>query len=149
MKTREFDIKNYDVKNKIIKDYNDQYAVIEFKGITIENYANMYNIKNRDSIKLEDFDLDYQEEIKNFFLETYEEKKETTIKNFEKVNKFVKSILFDDKDYLELIEVLDDNYYCQATTLLNQLLETKIKGKSGKALKYQARVQQYNNISCD
>lgn len=55
----------------------------------------------------------------------------------------------DDKDYKELMDVLDDNYYCQALTALKYFCEVKLKGKTAKSLKYNARLQQFNNMSCD
>ena len=45
---------------------------------------------------------------------------------------FIPKIDNDDKDYLELIKVIEDNYFCQAATMLNDLIELKTKGKQQK-----------------
>ena len=57
--------------------------------------------------------------------------------------------VFDDKDYNELCIVLEDNYYCQSVTMIQDVITAKTKGKSVKALKYQARKMQADDISCD
>lgn len=147
MKVREFDIKNYDVTEWYLEQISKHFENFSFLGIKYSPKSSRYDIEEK-TLTIENL-KNYEKEIIKYFQEKYEVKKEGTIKNYEKVYKLVSFILFDDKDFVELIKVLEDSYYCQATTALNQLLDNKLKGKTAKSLKYQIRQQQFSNISCD
>lgn len=148
MKTREFDIKNYNISEKIKLDLLEALKDVNIGNVNCSNSIgiNSYNIEK----DIEKYSKEYQKEIIQYFKEKYEIKKEETIQRYKKISSYAEKILFDDKDYLELIKVIEDNYYCQATTMLNDLIEQKTKGKTAKAMKYQARVMQINNnVTCD
>lgn len=148
MKIREFDIKNYNITEKIKLDLIESLKSVSIGNVDCSNSINInsYNIEK----DIEKYSKEYQKEILKYFKDKYDLKKEETIQRYKKVSEYAKKILFDDKDYIELIKVIEENYYCQATTMLHDLIELKTKGKTAKAMKYQARVMQVNNnVTCD
>lgn len=159
MKEREFELDNY--KDLLL---HKAYLLIAEKmtlkigDITFKPARlNKYNIEcsiDFDSMSSNDLLAIFKdEESKNIISELkkeFEVKKEKTIDQFKKTKSITDSILFDDKDYQELCIALDNIYYCQAETMLRDVVESKLKGKTAKAMKYQARkMALLNNVTCD
>lgn len=148
MKIREFDIKNYDVNSMIRNMAKKSLTHVKFGGIEIEYKASTYNFVLKENV-FDSLNQKTKKEIEDFFRNEHKKKSSNIIKQFNEYKKYSDKILFDDKDYNELLEVLEGNYYCQALTMVQDIVEAKTKGKSVKALKYQARKLQAENISCD
>ncbi len=148
MKIRKFNIENYNKGDAVKRLYLNSIKKSKFKGIDIESGFSMYQCS---------LEKDYWDKLEGAtkrkviagFKKEYDEKSNSAVKKFDDFKKYADKILFDDKDYMELVDTLQDNYYCQAYDLLKQLLEGKTKGKSAKALKYQARKMSADDISCD
>jgi len=160
MKVREFDIENYnvfDVAANMLKEELES-KIYSFGGIEVSSFRiiiGTYNNKfisedyETEAEKLNLFDKDAQKKILNRLQLDYKEKVDKTKLLYEKAKKKADYILHDDKEYNEILIVLEDNFVCQANQMLLNIIYAKTKGKSVKAMKYQARQMQYNNISCD
>lgn len=151
MKTREFELKNYKdrfdrwASNKATEQLPDTVKVGNI-SIAVEKRVKSSWRKNY----WEESDSKLKKEFEKDMKKDYEEKKKATIKRFNDLKKKADFILKDDKDYLELIEVLKDSYYCQATTMIDDLLIKRLESKSARSVKYNARALQFNDeVSCD
>lgn len=159
MKEREFDLENYRelLLQKAYLLIADKMALkigeISFKPTkpsryNIECSIDFNSLKPNDLLAL--FSGEESKKITDELKEEFENKKSKTIEQFTKTKSIVDTILFDDKDYQELCIALDSIYYCQAETMLRDVLESKLKGKTAKAMKYQARkMALLNNVTCD
>ncbi len=148
MKIREFNIENYNVEQKVKKMVRDKVTHVEMGGIVFSVSLQTYNVR----VEQEDFDkLDKKTKdiITKHFKDEYDIKSKEVIERYKKVKKYADKILFDDKEFNELCIVLEDNYYCQAISMIEDVITSKTKGKSMKALKYNARKLQADDVSCD
>lgn len=148
MKKRDFDIANYDVKSKISDLVSKKVTEVVFGGVTFKVNIKQYDVQCTDTSYDSLSEEAKQEVIQSFKLD-FDKKVKETVETFNMLKKKYDFVFSDDKDYKELMDVLDDNYYCQALTALKDFCEVKLKGKTAKSLKYNARLQQFNNMSCD
>lgn len=148
MKTREFNIENYDTKRFIQTQYRESVSMVKFEGLNLAVSVNYYNVS---------LPKDYWDKVSGkmkkkaiaHFKAEHKEKSTGVIKEFNGYKKYADKILFDDKAYIEILDILEDNYYCQALTMLKDIVYAKTKGSNVKAMKYQARKLQADDISCD
>lgn len=148
MKKRDFDIANYDVKSKIRELVSKKVTEVVFGEVTFKVKIRPYDVQCDDT-SYEALSKEAKQEVIQSFKQDFDKKVKETIENFNTLKKKSDFIFCDDKEYKELVEVLEDNYYCQALTTLKDFCEVKLKGKTAKCLKYNARLQQFNNLSCD
>lgn len=148
MKKRDFDIANYDVKSKIRELVSKKVTEVVFGGVTFKVNIRQYDVQCADT-SYEALSEEAKQEVIQSFKLDFDKKVKETVETFNMLKKKSDFVFSDDKDYKELIDVLDDNYYCQALTALKDFCEVKLKGKTAKSLKYNARLQQFNNMSCD
>jgi len=159
MKTRDFDVLNYNIINAINK-YVEENMILPKIGDEIQINLSRYSTFD---IKLDKQTIMYGEKEKLFnaldkkvqdyiiifYKKEYEEKTKTSIEQYNKIKKQTDFIFFDDKEYQELCKVLENAYYCQATIALSDFMDKKLKSKATKNIKYSIRNQEYMNISCD
>lgn len=148
MKVRDFDIANYDVKPKIRDIVSKKVTEVTFGGIIFKVNLRQYDVQCNDT-SYDELSDDAKLEVIKSFKDDFEKKVKDTVDTFNTLKKKTDFVFCDDKDYKELLEVLEDNYYCQALTALKDFCNVKLKGKTSKSLKYNARLQQFNNLSCD
>lgn len=148
MKVRDFDIANYDVKQKIRDIVSKKVTYVTFGGIAFKVNIRQYDVQCSDT-SYDELSEDAKQEVIQSFKDDFEKKVKDTVDTFNALKKKTDFVFCDDKDYKELLEVLEDNYYCQALTALKDFCDVKLKGKTAKSLKYNARLQQFNNLSCD
>jgi hypothetical protein len=155
MKIRDFDIENYDYHAYLISLIEAELPTvvlgIELKSVRVRSkeideadWNDKGEIKRK---QLENFPK--KAEVIAHFKAKYNESKKTTVQKFNETKAYVDKILSDDKEYIDLCEVLEGNYYCQATAMLKDILNKKTRGNSVKAMKYQARKMQADDVSCD
>ena len=157
MKIREFKLENYvdNIKEKMKQLLSEDIGKDRL-GVTISiNRVSIREIEDagwndKDKVAMEVLDkFSKKDEVIKAMESLYQSKSDNVVKAFDKQKEYADKILFDDKDYLELLTVLEDNYYCQALTMLHDMVARKTKGTSVKAMKYQARKMQADDISCD
>lgn len=148
MKKRDFDIANYDVKSKIRELVSKKVTEVVFGGVTFKVNIRQYDVICADT-SYEALSEEAKQDVIQSFKQDFDKKVKETVEKFNTLKKKSDFIFCDDKEYKELMEVLEDNYYCQALTTLKDFCEVKLKGKTAKSLKYNARLQQFNNMSCD
>lgn len=148
MKVRDFDIANYDVKAKIRDIVSKKVTEVIYGGIVFKVNLRQYDVQCPDT-SYDELSEDAKQEVIKSFKDDFENKVKNTVDTFNTLKKKTDFVFCDDKDYKELLEVLEDNYYCQALTALKDFCDVKLKGKTAKSLKYNARLQQFNNLSCD
>lgn len=159
MKEREFDLENYKqlliqkcyllIQSKISLNFNGfEFKISKLGRNNFNNGFDFESMKCRDILNI--FDNTDVVLMVDELKEEFEVKKQKTIEQFRKTKAIVDTILFDDKDYQELLIAIDSIYYCQAETMLRDVVDAKLKGKTAKAMKYQARkMALLNDVSCD
>lgn len=158
MKVREFDILNYKIVQRIMDLAGEKLKrenQVIFGRTDIDIFVTFHNVNQwiNDKKTLKQFfnrlDKDVQQDLIKYFKKVYEENKKETIKNYEIVKKKTDFIFFDDKEYKKLCDTFKDVFYCQATTILIDFMNKKLKSKALKNIKYSIRNQEYSNITCD
>jgi hypothetical protein len=154
MKTREFDINNYQVQSVIkdeIQNAADAYLKAFKHDFMLEGskepyYVSMYNISVKSFANMSKKE---QASIEKLAFTQYETKKAKTIEEWETLKAKCDHIFGDDKQYLQFLLELDSLYYCQAVTALNDYLYKKLRSNAAANAKYKARAMQYFTIACD
>lgn len=154
MKTREFDINNYQVES-IIKDEIQKAAdtyIKEFKhefmleGSKIPYYSSRCNISVKSFANMTKRE---QANIEKLACKQYEENKTATIEEYKTLKAKCDHIFEDDKQYHKFLPEITNLYYCQAVTALNDYMTKKLRSNAAANARYKARAMQYSTISCD
>jgi len=158
MKIRDFDLYNYSFIqgiNKIVAEEANELLKGVAGDLEVSFSCNIVGfnpyLSSKDDLKIvfNSLNKKTQDEVTKYYKAIYEKSKSQTIEKYKTIKKKTDFIFFDDKDYIELSEVLKDAFYCQATSALDDFMSKKLKSKAVKNIKYSIRLQSYNNISCD
>lgn len=156
MKTREFDIKNYNTPNimmKMIKEDTakiiEQYVGHEFLKDKTTNLLRDNYFYSSAVIEFDDLTKKQQKRIINTAKETYEVNKAESVSRYKAIRKKCDSVFYDDKTYQKLVPELDNLYYCQAYTMLDDFMDRKRNSKAVSNSRFQARLLSYSEVSCD
>ena len=153
MKIREFDINNYKIED-IIKEEIQKAADAYIKGFKHEfmledsklpYYASPFSVKIK---PFTDMTKKEQDSIEKLALKQYEEKKASTIKEWEDIKTKCEYIVKGDKHYLKFLPELTDLYYCQAVTALKDYRDKKLHSNAAANARYKVRAMRYSTISC-
>ena len=151
MKTRDFNINNYDLVDYHTYCLNELHGTITYRGFEIQNSFNRYKVPEEiRKLKIEDYSIEERQKIHDYFLNIYEIKKNKTIERFNSIKKEADFIFEDDKKYGLFIKDISNSYYCQASTFIIDYINKVCNSKASSNLRFKVRRQQYSNtITCD
>ena len=158
MKVRNFNVLNYNIKYAVEQFFINKIN-IEPVGLVSAKVKNNYSLNifiNNEPIKygkaeklFNSLNKEAKEFVINFYKKQYKEKQKQTIEKYNNIKKQTDFIFFDDKEYKDLLNVLENALYCQSTSALKDFMDKKLRSKATKNIKYLIRNQEYLNISCD
>ena len=155
MKTREFDIKNYNVDNIVSnivrKDIENKLKTITHKFIKndIPRSVAYYSLYSSDIVKFDSLTKTEKKEVIDIAKAQYKEKKAKSIQDYKDIRKQCDEIFYDDNMYKKLIPELEGLFYCQAYTALKDFKDKKLTSRAISNSKFQARAMSYSKIACD
>lgn len=153
MKAREFDLTNYDLESMIkelaVKDVDNKLSTISCSLVKPKATIAYSRIYTSDVLEFEELTKKQQAEVVAAVKEEYETKKAASKKEYESIRKQCDEVFYDDKQYLKLVPALEDLYYCQAHTALEDFKSKKEHSKAVTNSVYQARLMAYSTVACD
>lgn len=153
MKTREFDTKNYDMKDimyeHVKQNIDEQLASITHELLKDNVKVAYSNFWKSAIVEFNTLTDSKQKEIVEIAKEKYEAKKTKSIAEYRELREQCDKIFYDDNTYNKLTPELENLFYCQAYTALLDFKAKKLKSKATSNSKYQVRMMSYSKIACD